>query len=260
MRYGDIIMIGKSMRMRRIMDMATGKTVIVPMDHGVSIGPVAGIDKIKDTIRKVGMGGATCIVVHKGIAAQLDKDTIGSLGLVIHFSASTSLWREPHRKALVGSVYDAIRLGADAVSLHINLGGEHENEMLEQLGEISSQCSELGMPLLAMIYPRGENVKNQFDVDAVKHCARIGAELGVDLVKTNYTGDSESFKEVVSGCPVPVVIAGGPKMDSEKALLDMVKDAMTAGANGISIGRNVFQHNDITGITKKLANIVFSQY
>jgi len=249
---------GKALRMRRIMDVKTGKTVIVPMDHGVSLGPVKGINTITESIRKVAEGGATCIVVHKGIASTLSKDIIGNMGLILHVSASTSLWNEPNRKAIVSNVMDAVRLGADAVSIHVNLGGKYENEMLAQLGEISSQCIEMGMPLLAMMYPRGENVKSQFDVEAVKNCARVGAELGADIVKTNYTGDVDSFREVVRGCNVPVVIAGGPKMDSEEALLKMVRDAMEAGAAGISIGRNVFQHDDVTGITRKLAKIVFS--
>jgi len=152
-----------------------------------------------------------------------------------------------------------VRIGADAVSVHVNLGGQYENEMMEQMGAISSQCMEFGMPLLAMMYPRGENIKDQFDIDAIKKCARVGAELGADIVKTNYTGDIESFSEVVKGCGVPVVIAGGAKMDSEQALLDVVRDAMKAGAAGVSIGRNVFQHEDIAGITKKIADIVFAK-
>ena len=251
---------GKNLRIRRIMDPTTGKTVIVPMDHGVSLGPVRGIATINDSIEKISKGGGTCIVVHKGIAAQLNQQIMGNLGLIIHLSASTSLWSEPNRKTLVGDVLGAVRLGADAVSVHVNLGGKYENEMMEQMGEISSQCIELGMPLLAMMYPRGENVKDQYDIEAVKKCARVGAELGADIVKTNYTGDVESFREVVKGCHhVPVVIAGGPRMDSEKALLKMVKDAMAAGAAGISIGRNVFQHEDIAEITRKLAAIVFSR-
>jgi predicted phospho-2-dehydro-3-deoxyheptonate aldolase len=257
-RYGGIIMNGKQLRLRRIMNARVGKTVIVPMDHGVSLGPVQGIATINNTIKKVCEGGGTCIVVHKGIARQLHPDIMGDLGLIVHLSASTSLWTEPNRKTLVGDVLDAVRLGADAVSVHVNLGGKYENEMMAQMGEVSSQCIEFGMPLLAMMYPRGENVKDQFDIDAIKKCARVGAELGADIVKTNYTGDIESFKEVVKGTSVPVVIAGGPKMDSEKALLDMVGDAMKAGAAGVSIGRNVFQHEDIVGITKKLAEIVFS--
>jgi len=252
-------MTGKELRLRRIMDLERDRILIVPMDHGVSLGPMEGIATIHDSIRKVGRGGASCVVVHKGIASTLNREILGDMGLIVHLSASTNLSDDSNQKILVGSAYDAVRLGADAVSVHVNLGGSHEPEMLDQLGEISSQCSELGMPLLAMMYPRGDNVKSQYDVDAVKHCARVGAELGADIIKTNYTGDITSFKEVISGCPVPVVIAGGPKMESENALLEIVRDAVKAGAKGISIGRNVFQHRDIEGITKKLAGIVFSR-
>ena len=250
---------GKKLRLRRIIDARAGKTVIIPMDHGVSLGPVKGISTINNSIRKVAEGGGTCVVVHKGVAHQLTQDIMGDLGLIVHLSASTSLWNEPNRKTLVGDVLDAVRIGADAVSVHVNLGGQYENEMMEQMGAISSQCMEFGMPLLAMMYPRGENIKDQFDIDAIKKCARVGAELGADIVKTNYTGDIESFSEVVKGCGVPVVIAGGAKMDSEQALLDIVRDAMKAGAAGVSIGRNVFQHEDIAGITKKIADIVFAK-
>jgi len=250
---------GKKLRLRRIIDARAGKTVIIPMDHGVSLGPVKGISTINNSIRKVAEGGGTCVVVHKGVAHQLTQEIMGDLGLIVHLSASTSLWNEPNRKTLVGDVLDAVRIGADAVSVHVNLGGQYENEMMEQMGAISSQCMEFGMPLLAMMYPRGENIKDQFDIDAIKKCARVGAELGADIVKTNYTGDIESFSEVVKGCGVPVVIAGGAKMDSEQALLDVVRDAMKAGAAGVSIGRNVFQHEDIAGITKKIADIVFAK-
>jgi len=250
---------GKKLRLRRIIDARAGKTVIIPMDHGVSLGPVKGISTINNSIRKVAEGGGTCVVVHKGVAHQLTQEIMGDLGLIVHLSASTSLWNEPNRKTLVGDVLDAVRIGADAVSVHVNLGGQYENEMMEQMGAISSQCMEFGMPLLAMMYPRGENIKDQFDIDAIKKCARVGAELGADIVKTNYTGDIESFSEVVKGCGVPVVIAGGAKMDSEQALLDIVRDAMKAGAAGVSIGRNVFQHEDIAGITKKIADIVFAK-
>ena len=109
-----------------------------------------------------------------------------------------------------------------------------------------------------MIYPRGPNVKDPFDVDLVKHCARVAAELGADLVKTNYTGDPDTFKEVVKGALAPVVIAGGPKIDSDEKLLQMVKDSIEAGGRGVSIGRNIFQHSNITGITKAVSSVVIS--
>jgi DhnA family fructose-bisphosphate aldolase class Ia len=96
------------------------------------------------------------------------------------------------------------------------------------------------MPLLAMMYTRGPKVANEYDVNLVKHAARVGAELGADIVKVVYTGSAESFGEVVEGCFVPVVIAGGEKMDSDEDIVEMVKGAMAAGAAGVSIGRNVF--------------------
>jgi fructose-bisphosphate aldolase/2-amino-3,7-dideoxy-D-threo-hept-6-ulosonate synthase len=112
------------------------------------------------------------------------------------------------------------------------------------------------MPLLAMLYPRGPKVTSEHDVEYVKHAARIGAELGADIVKTNYTGDIDTFKEVVSGCPVPIVVAGGPRMDTEQQLLEMVYDSLQAGGKGVAIGRNVFQSDDPTKLVSHISKIV----
>jgi fructose-bisphosphate aldolase/2-amino-3,7-dideoxy-D-threo-hept-6-ulosonate synthase len=132
--------------------------------------------------------------------------------------------------------------------------------MLLDLGRIARTCDHWGMPLLAMMYPRGPKVKSEHGVEYVKHAARIGAELGVDLVKTNYTGSPDSFKEVIKGCQVPVVIAGGPKMDTERDLLEMVYDAIQVGAAGISIGRNIFQAEDPTLLVMRLCKIIHQGY
>jgi len=243
---------GKQVRLNRILQ--NGKAIIIPMDHGVSSGPITGIKKIENTIRKLEKGGATAILTHKGIMRSLSK--VPKTGLIVHFSASTSLGPDPNWKVLVGSVEEAIRLGADAVSVHVNIGCKHEPEMLMKLGKIAEACDEWQIPLLAMMYPRGENVKDQFDPKAVAHVARVGAELGADIIKTNYTGDPESFSEVVDGCPVPVIIAGGPKMKSDIEVLKMVRGAMDAGAKGVSMGRNVFQHENVEAMTKALRKII----
>jgi DhnA family fructose-bisphosphate aldolase class Ia len=128
--------------------------------------------------------------------------------------------------------------------------------MLAYFGDISRECMEWGMPLVAMIYTRGAKIKSEFDVQFVKHAARGGAELGADIVKVNYTGSIESFKEVTSGCPVPVVIAGGEKLESDMDILTMVESAMKAGAAGVSIGRNAFQHATPTRIVSVISRIV----
>jgi predicted phospho-2-dehydro-3-deoxyheptonate aldolase len=250
-------MIGKTIRLRRIFDQKSEKTVIIPMDHGISMGPVKGIADIRSTIDKIAEGGASAIVIHKGLVPYAGPAVGSKLGLIIHISASTSISADPNYKRLVATVPDAAALGADAISIHCNVGGGKEDEMISDFGMVADECRTMGLPLLAMCYPRGPNVKSQFDPEAVKHCARLAAELGADVVKTNYTGSVDTFRDVVRGTPIPVVIAGGPKMKSDFDLLTMVYDAMQAGAKGVSIGRNVFQHDDVTGITKALGRIVF---
>ncbi|MFB0501749.1 MAG: fructose-bisphosphate aldolase, partial [Candidatus Bathyarchaeia archaeon] len=123
-------------------------------------------------------------------------------------------------------------------------------------GRVADDCDGYGVPLLAMMYPRGPKIKNQHAVDVVAHAARLGAELGADVVKTNYTGDVETFKEVVRGCYVPVIIAGGPKVETVQEVLQMVHDSIKAGGAGLSIGRNVFQHENPTKMVKALSAIV----
>ena len=153
-------------------------------------------------------------------------------------------------------VEDAIRVGADAVSIHVNVGADDEAEMLHDLGRVARTCDLWGMPLIAMMYPRGPKVQSEHDVEYVKLAARIGSELGADIVKTNYTGSPETFREVVQGCSVPVIIAGGPKMDTERDLLQMVYDAITVGGAGVAFGRNVFQAKNPTLLVRKLSTVV----
>jgi predicted phospho-2-dehydro-3-deoxyheptonate aldolase len=247
---------GKTIRLRRIFDQKTSRTVIVPMDHGISLGPVEGIADIRSTIDRIAEGGASAIVVHKGLVPFAGPNVGTKLGLIVHISASTSLSPDPNFKKLVAGVPDVVALGADAVSIHCNIGCEQEDQMVSDFGMVADECSAMGMPLLAMCYPRGKNVKNSFDVGAVSHCARLAAELGADIVKTNYTGSIDTFRQVVKGTPIPVVIAGGPKMGSDQELLSMIYDAIQAGAKGASIGRNVFQHKDVAGITRAIRGIV----
>lgn len=241
--------------MRRVLN--RGKALIVAMDHGVSSGPVAGLEDIRKAVANVAKGGATGIVLHKG-AVRFAKDYFDErLALILHLSASTSLGPRPDHKVLVTGIEEGISYGADALSVHVNLGGDDEDRMLDDLSATVRGCDRFGMPVLAMMYPRGPRIKNPFDVDIVKHVARVGAELGADLVKTLYTGDSETFAEVVRGCAVPVLVAGGPKLDSDRALFEMVEGALAGGAAGLSIGRNVFQAKDPIGVTRGLARMIF---
>jgi fructose-bisphosphate aldolase/2-amino-3,7-dideoxy-D-threo-hept-6-ulosonate synthase len=243
---------GKKRRLKRIFK-EDERTVVVPMDHGVSIGPIKGIVNMQEIINQLLKGGVDAVVVHKGIAKRVD---MGNAGLIVHLSAISNLTSNSGNKVQVCTVDEAIRIGADAVSVHVNVGAPDEDKMLATLGSVADECEVYGMPLLAMMYPRGPKILNEHAVDVVAHAARIGAELGADIVKTNYTGDIETFKTVVESCPAPVIIAGGPKCKTTQELLQMVHESIKAGSAGLSIGRNVFQHENPTLITKALAAIV----
>lgn len=250
-------MAGKQIRMAKIMDVEQRRAVIVPMDHGLSMGPVSGLVDMDRALDDAGRGGADAVVIHKGLVSAGQRNLYRDVGLIVHLSGSTGLCGNPLAKAMVCSVEEAIMLGADAVSVHVNLGNEWEKEMIGHLSQAAYDADKWGMPLLAMIYVRGENIRDEYDPLLIKHAARLGAELGADLVKVPYTGDVASFSEVTRGCPAPVVIAGGAKMDTDRDVLDMVHGAVQAGAAGLSIGRNVFQHENPAAMITAMKSIVY---
>lgn len=250
------MLLGKAVRLERIFNRNTHRAIIVPMDHGVTVGPISGLIDMRDAVNQVAEGGANAVLMHKGLPRCSHRGRGRDVGLIIHLSASTSLSPYPNAKTLVGTVEDAIKLGADAVSLHVNLGDETERDMLAHLGEATSRAAEWGMPVLAMVYARGPKVKNEYDAEVVAHCARVGTELGADVVKVPYTGDIESFSRVTDACCIPVVIAGGAKMDNDRDLLQMAHDSIQAGGSGLSIGRNIFQHAQPARMVQALHGIV----
>src|SRR4030042_2004473 len=177
---------GKKRRLKRIFR-EDGRTVVVPMDHGVSIGPIKGIVNMQEIVNQLLKGGVDAVVLHKGIAKRVDT---GNAGLIVHLSAVSNLTPNCQSKIQVCTVAEAIRLGADAVSVHVNIGAQDECAMLTTLGRVADECDACGMPLLAMMYPRGPKIQNEHDATAVAHAARMGAELGAAIIKTNYTGNA----------------------------------------------------------------------
>jgi len=251
--------VGKQVRLERIMDRERERMVVVPMDHGISSGPIEGLVDLPETVNRVAEGGADAVLMQKGMVRHGHRGYGKDVGLIIHVSASTSLGPDPNNKVQVCGVEEAMRMGADAVSVHVNVGSGTEPGQLRKLGSVAGHCERLGMPLLTMMYPRGDKVDDQHVAEYVAHAARAGAELGADIVKTNYTGDPDSFQEVVDGCPVPVIIAGGPKADTTEDMLGDVRDAVGAGASGVAIGRNTFQHDDPTAMVDALHSIVHEE-
>lgn len=248
--------LGKQVRLERIINRTDGRTIIVPMDHGVTMGLVDGLIDMREATNDMAKAGADAVLMHKGLVRCSYRSAGKDIGLIIHLSASTALSTQGNTKTLVGSVEEGLKHGADGVSIHVNLGDPNEREMLADFGKVAEACDNWHMPLIAMVYARGPEVKNSFDPRAVAHCARVGVELGADIVKVSYTGDVESFSEVVACCCVPVVIAGGERMNSDRAVLQMVADSLEAGGAGISMGRNVFQHPKRVQLVRALRAIV----
>ncbi len=248
-------MIGKEIRIERIMDRNTGKTVIIPMDHGMTMGMIDGLLDMNETISSVSKGGANAIILHKGLVKRGHRRQGRDIGLIIHLSTSTSMNPDPDDKVLTCTVEEAIALGADAVSIHINLGARQESKMLESAGRIVADCNRWGMPLLAMVYPRGDGIDPK-DPEHIGHAVRVAEELGADLVKTNYTGDPKSLERIVKASSIPVLIAGGEKAGDLETLKIIYAAAHDAGCAGVCMGRNAFQRKDVTLFVSKVCKVI----
>jgi len=238
------MMLGKAVRLERIMNRETGRTVVVPMDHGVTVGPIEGLVDMRSMVNFVAEGGANAVLGHVGLPLHGHRRYGQDIGLVLHLSGSTVWSPDPNAKILVNTVENALRMGADGVSVHVNIGAESESEMLHDLGQVSVKCMEWGVPLLAMMYTRGRKVGSESNPKSVKHAARIAAEMGADIVKVTYTGSAKTFRQVTEGCPIPVLIAGGEKARSDRQVLKTVHDVLSAGGAGVCMGRNAFQHKN----------------
>ncbi|WP_113672040.1 2-amino-3,7-dideoxy-D-threo-hept-6-ulosonate synthase [Vallitalea guaymasensis] len=246
-------MYGKIKRLNKLFDTRSNHTIIVPMDHGATVGPIKGLDSLGETINQLENKFVNGVVLCKGQLNDIDIIKNCHVPIIVHLSNSSLLSPSTNFKTLVGSVEEAIAIGADAISVHINLGADNEHTMLYDVGKVADACFRWGMPLLVMTYVRGNKV--QENPDSIKLAARVAQEIGADIVKVNYTGDIESFQEVVSGVSIPVVAAGGG-YDDPIGVLQTVNDIMTAGASGISFGRKVFQSTNPTKITEALSMIV----
>lgn len=243
-------------RLTRLKYANSNRYFIINLAHGLTYGPIDGLVDIMVTISKITSGGASGVIMNKGILRNIYRGQKRELAVIMHLSGSTTLGPDQNHKVLIGSVQEAVILGSTGVSMQVNIGADIEPEMLRDLGKISTECNLLKVPLLATMYPRGPMIDNPYDVDLVKHVCRVGAELGADVVITNYTGSVETFQEVVKCCPVPVIVSGGPKMTIDLEILKLVKNSLIAGAAGVAIGRNVFQNEHIQGMAKAISRLL----
>lgn len=248
-------MLGKRIRIERVIDRNTRKAVIVPLTHGVEMGPIEGIKDIRNSVDTMAIAGANSVILHKGIVPAAHRGSGKDIGLIIHLTGSVG----DGTPTLVSDVEEAVAIGADAVSVRIEIGGKDEMAMLRLLGQVGRDACRWGMPLFALMYPVESKGKKP-GINELMRAARIGAELGADVVRVPYSGSPDTFKEVVSACPVSLLALGGEKKAKEKDVLEMVRGVMDAGASGVSMGRNVFQYKKPGNMIKAVSQIVHKNY
>lgn len=249
-------MLGKEIRLKRLIPGEDGKYFGLTVDHAIARGVMPGLDNIDETLKKMIAGGPNAITMHKGIAEKCFAPYAGKVALVLKLTTFGVYHFD--EDVQVADVEEAITLGADAVSVGCIVGGDNQKEQIAMLGRISKDAQRYGMTLVSHIYPRGNHIAgtDQYKVENVIYAARAAAELGVDLIKTNYTGSAESFAKVVAAVPARVAIAGGFHCKSAEEYISMTRDVMDAGAAGVTYGRFVFSYRDITALVKTLSRVI----
>jgi DhnA family fructose-bisphosphate aldolase class Ia len=249
---------GKFLRLRRILRPATGRALVLPLDHAVSTGVTPGLDDLRRVVRLGNAYGADAIVVHKGALRVLVRDRepalLDRLGVIVHLSGATSMSPRPVRKIPVCDVDEALELGADGVSVHVNFGCSDEGEMVRHMARVAHRAERHGVPLLVMAYVRNDRSVESVDPRDVVHAARVAEELGADLIKVSFPG-MEGMEALAQGIHTPVLVAGGAKLP-EAAFLNLVMRSVETGAAGVAAGRNVFEAEDAGALIAKLSSLV----
>lgn len=234
-----------------------GRTIIIAMDHGLGMNVLPELADPAEKIHRVVQGGADAIMTSFGIASKF-SDAIGSAGLILRVDGGSSQLAQTGAPFCpIYTVEDALRLGADGVVCMGFPGSEFESETLPYLAQLAGDCHKWGMPLMAEMLPRGfEGGDDSRTPENIALACRIGVELGADFIKTEYTGDSDSFRQVVTGTFAPIVVLGGGQAKDPVALLQQVYDSVQAGGAGVAMGRNVWRQPEPEKITRAIARIV----
>lgn len=237
-----------------------GKALIVAMDHARTFGVVPGLENPGSVIEMAAEAGADSVMTSFGIAKRYRAE-LAAIPFTLRLDGGPSLYREDWLAYTewqqLHSVQDAISLGAAAVATMTFMGIPAELQTMAVTANVASECLTRKMPLLVEALPgKSERVPDPLAPDAMASAARLGFEHGADVVKCYYTGDIDSFRTVVENCPVPILIAGGPRLETDRDVLQMVADAIKAGAAGVVFGRNIWQASCPRGMVWALRAII----
>jgi 2-amino-4,5-dihydroxy-6-oxo-7-(phosphonooxy)heptanoate synthase len=249
----------RQVRLRRLYPHGGQRMLVVPLDHSITTGPITAGAALNHMVGQLASNGVDAIVLHKGSLRHVDHTWFTETSLIVHLSASTVHASDPNAKYLVANVEESLRLGADAVSVHVNLGSMDEARQISDLATVSEACDQWNVPLLAMVYPRGPHIANPQDPDLVAHAVTLAADLGADIVKTVHVGSVAAMADITRACPIPVIVAGGPPLNNPVELRRYVLDALRGGAGGVAMGRNIFQAADPGATARMIADLVHGE-
>ena len=240
---------GMKNRLSRLIK-SDGHCMFLPIDHGYFQGPTSKLEKPGETIRPL-IPYADGLFVTRGVLRSC-VDPKNSPPVILRMSGGTSIiGKDLSHEAITTSIQEAIRLNIAAVGMSIFVGSEYEHDSLVNLGKLVDECENNGIPVMA-VTAVGKELKKR-DARYLGLCCRIAAEFGAKVVKTYWC---EDFDKVVNGCPVPIVMAGGPKCETEMEVFEFVHDGMQRGAIGLNLGRNVWQHDYPVPMMKALRAII----
>jgi DhnA family fructose-bisphosphate aldolase class Ia len=237
------------------------KALVVAMDHARTLGVVPGLEDPGKVLDRVLDAGADGVMTSYGVIKQYRSRLIGRVPTYLRLDGGPSIYLEDWLKytqwSLLHTVEDARRLGVDGVCLMGFLGSKVEMRTYEYIARVVGDCASDGLPVMVEALPNlTERIPDPMDAKAMASASRIAFELGADIIKTYYTGSPESFRLVTRSCPVPVMIAGGTRMDTPRAALEVVHGSIVAGGTGVVFGRNIWQNPDPSRIVKALKAII----
>ena len=229
---------GKQIRLKKLLP--NGRAAFLALDHGFSMGPIKGLEDLDSVLSKLRDSDINGLIINYGALKNLNIESLGNcrIPIIVHLSGS-GLGENAKEKFAIYSVIDALKMGADAVSLQINFNTKNESEQIVDAAKIIGQADDMGMPVLLMMYNKGTDENGRKLVDIV----RLGIELGADIIKVDIGGDLSLLQRISKNSRIPILVAGGGLKDSE-TLKQSLNDYLKHGAAGVSIGRNIFQSED----------------
>lgn len=245
----------RNLRLRRFYYPHTRRGLIVPIDHGLTLGPISGLEKMSEMARWIKHSGITGIITHKGMAKRLaDNNLIGNAALIVHLNGANIGSANPDRKELLTSVESALRLGADGVSIQVNFDGKTDERNLVVLGKVVDEAQNYGLPVLTMVYDKAPLQGRDEDIARQRHLMRIAVELGSDALKIAPPKHLADIEKIIYGLTdhTDVYFAGG-SITSEQAVLEMTDAIVRSGGTGLCVGRNVFQNLEPNDLLSRIS-------